>query len=213
MQRHVAVPSAAGHDCLRPYPRRHVAGPSFVLIVRNAVAVSRADAVAAAFGMGAGATIYAAAALFGLKTLLDQLPAVFLLFKVGGALFLIWIAAQMVRHARDPMPGVTANGASGRGLQRSFVFAVWTQLSNPKCMLFFASIFIALLPPEVPLWMRWAILAIVFVQETAWYTLVALGFSLPRPRAFYERWKAAQDRTAGAFIGAIGARLLWDARG
>lgn len=189
-------------------------GPSFVLVVRNAVAVSRADAVAAAFGMGAGATFYAGAALFGLKALLDQAPAVFLVFKIAGSLFLVWIGVQIFRHARDPLPSVDADGGAARSanLWRSFLFALWTQLSNPKCILFFASVFIALLPTNTPLWMRAAILAIVFVQETAWYALVALGFSLPRPRAAYARWKAAVDRTAGAVIGAIGAKLLWDSR-
>ncbi len=188
-------------------------GPSFVLVVRNAVAVSRADAVASAFGMGAGATFYAAAALLGLKAALDQLPALFLAFKIAGALFLIWIAVQIFRHARDPLPSVEASTTGARGLWRSFLFALWTQLSNPKCILFFASIFIALLPANMPAWMISAILAIVFVQETAWYGLVALGFSLPKPRALYARAKTTIDRAVGGFIGAIGVKLLWDARG
>jgi threonine/homoserine/homoserine lactone efflux protein len=189
-------------------------GPSFVVVVRNAVAVSRADAVASAFGMGVGATLYAAAALFGLKTVLDQLPALFLAFKIAGALFLLWIAVQIFRHAREPLPSVEANAGTlhAASLWRSFLFALWTQLSNPKCILFFASIFIAMLPPNVPDWMRAAIIAIVFVQETAWYCLVALGFSLPRPRTFYARWKTAVDRAVGTAIGAIGMKLLWDAR-
>jgi len=188
-------------------------GPSFVLVVRNAVAVSRADALASAVGMGAGATFYAAAALLGLKTLLDQLPALFLAFKIAGALFLIWIAIQIFRHARDPLPSVETDSSGVRGLWSSFLFALWTQLSNPKCILFFASIFIALLPPQMPTWMTVAIVIIVFVQETAWYCLVALGFSLPKPRAFYARAKTIVDRAVGGFIGAIGVKLLWDARG
>jgi threonine/homoserine/homoserine lactone efflux protein len=188
-------------------------GPSFVLVVRNAVAVSRTDALASALGMGAGATFYAAAALLGLKALLDQLPALFLTFKVAGALFLIWIAVQIFRHARAPLPSVEAQASGAGGLWRSFLFALWTQLSNPKCILFFASIFIALLPAQMPQWMTAAIIVIVFVQETAWYCLVALGFSLPKPRALYARAKTIIDRAVGSFIGAIGVKLLWDARG
>lgn len=187
-------------------------GPSFVLVVRNAVAVSRADALASAFGMGAGATFYAAAALLGLKALLDQLPTLFLAFKIAGGLFLVWIGIQIFSHAREPLPLVGNGVAGARGLWRSFLFALWTQLSNPKCILFFASIFIALLPAQMPGWMTAVILAIVFVQETAWYSLVALGFSLPQPRAFYARTKAMLDRAIGSFIGAIGLKLLWDAR-
>lgn len=187
-------------------------GPSFILVVRKAVAVSRADAVASAVGMGAGATFYAAAALLGLKTLLDQLPNLFLAFRIAGALFLLWIAFMIFAHARAPLPSVEGEAATGRGLVRSFLFALWTQLSNPKCILFFASIFIALLPAQIPVWVTLAILAIVFVQETAWYTLVAVGFSMPRPRAVYARWKVTLERIAASLIGAIGVKLLWDAR-
>lgn len=187
-------------------------GPSFVLVVRNAVAVSRRAALASAFGMGLGATFYAAAALMGLKAFLDQLPALFLAFRIAGALFLIWIAVMIFRHARDPMPTVAADAGASRGVFNAFAFALWTQLSNPKCILFFASIFIALLPQDMPAWMIPVILGIVLVQETAWYALVAVGFSMPRPRAFYARAKIILDRAAAGFIGAIGVKLLWDAR-
>lgn len=183
-------------------------GPSFVLVVRNAVAVSRAAALASALGMGLGAAFYAAAALFGLKAVLDKAPALFMIFRIAGALFLIWIAFAIYRQARDPLPSVSAAGEGGRSIAQAFALALWTQLSNPKCILFFASIFIALLPPDLPLWMSASILAIVLVQETAWYALVAIGFSMAKPRALYARAKTALDRSAACLIGAIGLKLL-----
>lgn len=187
-------------------------GPSFVLVVRNAVARTRGDALASALGMGVGATLYAAAALFGLKALLDQLPGLFQASRIAGALFLLWVALTIFRHARDPLPAFSADAKSASNYTRSFFFALWTQLSNPKCMLFFASIFIALLPAQMPAWMYAAILVIVFGQETLWYALVAVGFSAPRPRAIYAGAKTMLDRLVGGAIGAIGLKLLWDAR-
>lgn len=41
-------------------------GPSFVMVVRVAVATSRANGVCAAVGMGVGGGVFAVAALFGL---------------------------------------------------------------------------------------------------------------------------------------------------
>lgn len=50
-------------------------GPSFVLIARTAVASSRADGIAAAFGMGGGGFVFAIAALLGLHGVLLAVPS------------------------------------------------------------------------------------------------------------------------------------------
>ena len=47
-------------------------GPSFVFVVRTAVARSRADGFAAALGMGVGAMTFGALALVGLHTLMSE---------------------------------------------------------------------------------------------------------------------------------------------
>ena len=57
-----------------------------------------------------------------------------------------------------------------------------------------------------------ALVAIVLVQETLWYVLVAIGLSMRGPRALYARAKSGLDRAIGAFIGLAGWELLWDAK-
>jgi threonine/homoserine/homoserine lactone efflux protein len=49
-------------------------GPSFILVARTAVDVSRLAAIASAFGMASGAFVLAVAALLGLNALLHQIP-------------------------------------------------------------------------------------------------------------------------------------------
>jgi threonine/homoserine/homoserine lactone efflux protein len=53
---------------------------------------------------------------------------------------------------------------------------------------------------------------LIFVQESAWYALVALAFSASRPRAIYLRAKTWIDRAAGAVIGLLGVRLILESR-
>ena len=79
-------------------------------------------------------------------------------------------------------------------------------------MVFFGSIFVWVLPANPPLWMLGAILAIVLINEMGWYTIVALLFSADRPRAAYMGVKPAVDRMMAVVLGALGARLVWDAR-
>ena len=47
-------------------------------------------------------------------------------------------------------------------------------LGNPMIMVFFGSIFLSLLPGDLPGWMQAAVLAIVAFKEFAWFAQVAL---------------------------------------
>jgi threonine/homoserine/homoserine lactone efflux protein len=52
---------------------------------------------------------------------------------------------------------------------------------------------------------------LIFLQETAWYALVAVAFSANRPRSIYLGAKRWIDRIAAALIGVLGIRLVADA--
>jgi threonine/homoserine/homoserine lactone efflux protein len=181
-------------------------GPSFLLTARTAVARSRSDGIKVAFGLGIGAALWAAAALFGLNALFHALPTLFIIMKIAGALFLIWIAWQIFRYAGDPLT-FEGEAASGNPFWRGFL----VQIGNPKVMVFFGSIFIAMLPENPPLWMLFALLALVAFNEVLWYCIVAMFFGAGPVRAVYLKAKAWIDRITGLFLGAVGVRLLWGA--
>ena len=123
-------------------------GPSFLITARTAVARSRLDGVKVALGLTAGTVIWSSAALLGLNAVFHAMPMLFMAMKVAGALFLLWIAWQIFRHAKDPI-AMDGADATGNPFMRGFL----TQLANPKVVVFFGSIFIAMLPASVPLWM------------------------------------------------------------
>jgi threonine/homoserine/homoserine lactone efflux protein len=185
-------------------------GPSFVFVVRTAVARSRADGLAAAVGMGVGAMTFGALALVGLHTLMSEAAGLYWALKIAGGLYLIYLAIVIWRHAGASL---ALDGAIGRnGLAKSFGLALATQLSNPKIVAVFGAVFAALLPAEPPLWLDLALPPLIFCQETFWYALVALAFSSAAPRAMYLRARTVIDRVAGTIIGVLGVRLILDAR-
>jgi len=184
-------------------------GPSFLVTARTAVAQSRVDGIKVALGLGAGTTLWSAAAIFGLNLLFAQFHWLFMGMKVAGALFLLWIACQIFRHAAEPLEmNEGANIANGHGpLLRGFLI----QVSNPKVVVFFGSIFVAMLPREVPAWMTVALIVILTMNEIVWYSLVSLFFGSSPVRRLYLTTKRWIDRTTGAFLGLLGLRLLWQA--
>ncbi|MEJ0011533.1 MAG: LysE family transporter [Bauldia sp.] len=186
-------------------------GPSFVFVVRTSVARSRADGLAAALGMGVGALVYAVLALVGLRALMTEAAWLFWALKIAGGVYLLYLAIMIWRHASEPI-AVTESGAAGSDAWRSFGMGLATQLANPKIVAAYGAVFAALMPAHPPLWVDFAIPPLVFVQESAWYALVALAFSASRPRAVYLHAKTWIDRTAGAVIGLLGLRLILEAR-
>jgi threonine/homoserine/homoserine lactone efflux protein len=184
-------------------------GPSFLITARTAVARSRTDGIKVALGLGAGTIVWAGAALLGLHFLFQRLPLLFIGAKIAGALFLLWIAFQIFRHAADPvdLDKGTNNEDSHNPLLRGFL----TQISNPKVVVFFGSIFVAVLPSDVPGWMIGALIAIVTMNEIVWYSLVSMFFGSSTVRRFYLMVKGWMDRATAAFLGVLGLRLLWQA--
>ncbi|MES2187811.1 MAG: LysE family translocator [Pseudomonadota bacterium] len=194
-------------------------GPSFVMVARTAVSASRGDGIAAALGMGAGAVVFATAALLGLNGLLLAVPTLYLALKVAGGLYLAWMGVRIWLGARRPlvaapMAAETSGAAAGRprALRRSFVLGLSTQLSNPKTALAYASVFAAFLPAAPSPGFGLAVVACVFVLEASWYTVVAAALSASRSRGAYLRCKTGLDRAAGGVMVALGLRLAWSAR-
>jgi threonine/homoserine/homoserine lactone efflux protein len=186
-------------------------GPSFLFVTRTAVAVSRRDGVAAAVGMGLGASFVSILAMLGVRAVLAQVEWLYIGFKMVGGSYLLYLGWRLWRGAPVPAPAPAeyAQRPVG-GLRRSFLLALATQLSNPKTLLVISGIFAALLPARVPVWMYLAIPPIQLMIETGWYTFVALAMSSTAPRLVYLRAKTNIDRAAGGVLGALGLRLIFE---
>lgn len=168
--------------------------------------------MATALGMGLGGLMFAGAALLGLHVVLTAVPWAYLGLKVGGGAYLIFLAIQLWRGAREPigMDGVLADGSGG--LRKALVLGLATQLGNPKTAIAYASIFTALLPADPPTWVAWVIVPTIFLIEAGWYGIVAVVFSSERPRRGYLGAKHVFDRLAAGVLGLLGAKLISDAK-
>jgi len=186
-------------------------GPSFVLVVRNAIGLSRRNGIATALGMGLGGMLFSAAALAGLYSLLATVSLLFITFKVVGGAYLVFIATKIWRSAHLPVTMENPENKSPRGFAHSFGVGVGTQLSNPKTAIFYGSIFASLLPQHPPLWSYVILPPLIFIIEAGWYTLVALCFSTPRPRNLYLRSRLILDRLAAGALAALGLHLILSA--
>ena len=182
-------------------------GPSFLVVTRTAAAGSRRAGVAVAFGLAIGTLVWALAAWFGLAALFAIVPTLYLAVRLAGAAFLLYLAIQLWRHARQPFETGRDDGAQLRNTMAAVKLGVVTQIANPKVALFFGSIFAAILPPDPGPGTIGLVFAIVCLNEFGWYALVALVLSRPAVRRRYARAKTGIDRASALLLGGLGLRL------
>jgi len=186
-------------------------GPSFIVVARNAIGLSRRDGLATALGMGLGGVCFSSLALVGLYSLLQSVEWLYAGLKIAGGAYLVYLAWKIWRGAPAPLALSGEQLRGHRDVRKSFWIGLSTQLSNPKTAVFYGSIFAALLPQHPPLWCYFILPPAVFAIEAGWYTIVALGFSSRRPREIYLSSKKWIDRVAAGAIAALGLRLIFTA--
>ncbi|MFH5036216.1 LysE family translocator [Citrobacter portucalensis] len=183
-------------------------GPSFIYVARNAVVHSRLHGLVTALGTGVGAATFSLMAMLGLQQVLNAVPELFIAMKVFGGAYLIWLAVKIFRTASQPLTLSVNPNAESKSLWKTFRDGLFTQLSNPKTAIVFASIFTALLPADIPTGYYYVIPAMSFIIDAGWYSLVALLLSAERPRRVYLRIKGQVDRVSATILSFLGFKLI-----
>ena len=196
-------------------------GPDVMFIVANAVRTGVRAGVAAALGITAGCLVHVGAAALGVSALLAASSAAFGVLKWLGAIYLVWVGAQMLRSAwRAGTSKLMASDirSSGNGsrpdsdvpsatvFRRGFL----TNVLNPKVALFFLAFVPQFIAPGTAR-TGWVFLALGLLF-TAGSLLVCLGWALAaawaaRRAGALQRATRWLDGVAGALFIGFGIRL------
>ena len=183
------------------------AGPAVLMAARTGVTEGMRTGVFLAIGIGAGAVVWAAAALFGLALVFQTAPALLWTLKIAGGLYLIHMGWRMWQEASAPLD-MSQGARPPRSALSAFRLGLMTQLSNPKPAVLFSAIFIGTVPQGTPLWVIGALLTVVFLNEAIWNTLVARVFSFERSKTAYISLKTIIDRSFGGLLALLGVRIV-----
>jgi threonine/homoserine/homoserine lactone efflux protein len=90
----------------------------------------------------------------------------------------------------------------------AFRLGFWTNLSNPKAVVMYSSIFLGTISPSTPTWVLACLILLILFMETAWNSLVARIFSMDRTRAAYISLKTVIDRCFGAALALLSVKIV-----
>ena len=143
-------------------------GPSLAVVLRNTISGGRTQGVMTGIGHGIGLGIYAFIAVMGLSSLLLANKQIFNLIQWAGALFLIWLAFNMIIYR----PSGISNDNKGNW-RRGFLEGFMISFLNPKILVFMAAVFSQFLNPDISSAGRFIMAIMAGVIDTIWYVLVA----------------------------------------
>jgi threonine/homoserine/homoserine lactone efflux protein len=110
-------------------------GPDMALQISRTVNYGRLHGVMTALGSNVGILVHSALVAFGISVLIVAAPVAFLVLKIAGALYLIWLAIQALLFGGG-LPIAEAEGKQP-GVWQSFLAGAMINLLNPKVVLFF----------------------------------------------------------------------------
>src|SRR5918999_805367 len=178
-------------------------GQDTALTVRNTLAGGRRAGVRTAVGVVAGQAVWALAASAGVAALLVASEPAFVVLKLAGAAYLVYLGGHALLAAvrrRQPEPSVARPAGRGRELRQGLL----SNLGNPRMAVFFSS----LLPQFSDSFPVLLGLGLLFCALTlAWLSAYALAIAragdvLRRPRV-----RRAIDAVTGTALVALGLRL------
>jgi threonine/homoserine/homoserine lactone efflux protein len=187
-------------------------GVDMALVTKNALLHGRAAAQATAVGVNLGIFFWTIAAALGLAALIAASAAAFMVIKLAGALYLIYLGVQALRasrHAATTAP--TARAALGR--RAALRQGLTSNLLNPKIAVFFTSLLPQFVDARHATPQDLMLLGALFncigvVWLLAYAALAARGRDLlGRPPV-----KRAVDRLSGIVLIGLGMRIALEHR-
>jgi threonine efflux protein len=182
-----------------------IPGPNFFLVSQLALSSGRKAAAASVIGILTGNIMWASAVSLGLGAIFSVVPLLYSTLKLAGGCYLIYLGVMLWRdQGRDFMDG------RGTTARRAYVRGLLTTITNPKCLLYFGSVFTLVLGPTTSSWIWLIAILIVAFNTLLWYGTVAGLFSHEKVRHVYRRFRLRINRLGSAILVGFGLGLALD---
>jgi threonine/homoserine/homoserine lactone efflux protein len=209
----VTIPQALAGFALLAAVLTIIPGLDTALVLRSSLTQGRRHAYATAAGICSGAFVWGAAAAVGASALLAASEFGFMVLKLAGAAYLLYLGVSMIvktflrkrAAAETPRPTGSWWAAFGRG--------ALTNLLNPKVGVFYIAVIPQFVPDGVaPLPMGLALALVHVVESMVWFTAIIFATQFARKWLASARSALIIDRVTGGILVGFGVGLALEAR-
>ncbi len=188
-------------------------GPDMAVMLRNVLRGGQAVVVPTALGTCAGLLAWGAASSLGIAALMAASAELFLVLRLAGAAYLVYLGVTAFRAALAGDPR-EAQGVEHEPMTRwaAFRSGLLTNLLNPKIGVFYATLLPQFIPPGAPPLVTSVALAGIHAAENIVW-LIVYGWLLARfgDRILRGRGRQLLEGLTGTVLVVLGVRVAVDA--
>lgn len=178
-----------------------IPGPSVLFVIGRSIALGRRAGVLSVVGNTLGTVPAVVAVAFGVGAIVASSIVAFTIIKIAGAVYLVWLGVQAIRHRRD---GAEIGAAGGRSAWTLLGQGMVVGLTNPKTIAFFVAVLPQFVSPAAgPVWAQLLVLGLLF-QVLALLCDSAWALAAGAARA----WFARSPRRIAGLAGAGGVMMI-----
>ncbi|GAT73633.1 LysE family translocator [Microbacterium hydrocarbonoxydans] len=178
-----------------------IPGPSVLFVIGRSIALGRRAGLLSVLGNTLGLIPAVLAVAFGVGAIVAASVVMFTVIKIAGALYLVWLGIQAIRHrhARTHLASETRT-SSWKLLRQGFIVGI----TNPKTIAFFLAVLPQFVAPRAgAVWLQLLVLGLVFlVLALACDSIWALTAGTARA------WFARSPRRVSTLSGVGGAMMI-----
>jgi threonine/homoserine/homoserine lactone efflux protein len=180
-------------------------GPDFFLLVGYAVRYRIRGSAGLCVGIAIGNGLYILLAIIGWG-ILRQLPLLFTVIELLGALYLLWIGSLLIRSRPQTLTRADAQSTCP-AFGKQLLLGLGSSLLNPKNALFYLALMTALLGPSVTLLQQavsgvWMSSVVLF-----WDLLIVMFIGLPQIQQRLTKGILWIERIAGGVLIVFGIAI------
>lgn len=152
-------------------------GPDFMFVSQQSM--KKNNILWSVLGVTSGVIIWSLIAILGLSIFLDKFPFVMEILKLLGGCYLIYLGFLILKSLKtiDNENIKVLSDTLSRTRKQVFFTGLLTNLSNPKTLVYFGSVFSILIPYDSSLTLKILAFLLVSIETFLWFLLVSLIFS------------------------------------
>ncbi len=184
-------------------------GPDFFIVLKNSLVYSRRAGMMTAVGIAMALIVHLAYTLIGIGILISESPFLYSLLTKAGALYLLYIGCMSIISRSNSKSTTYSKTNDTLSAKTAFLQGFLTNLLNPKCALFYISLFSQFISPTTPFEIKLVYGLLNWFIVLSWFLFLSYVLTNSTIQERLLRFRTAIDRIMGSALIYLGIKLLF----
>jgi RhtB (resistance to homoserine/threonine) family protein len=192
-------------------------GPDLALVMRNSLMGSKKAGTWTAIGIGTGILVHVVLVLLGLGIVITRSEILYSLIRLAGAFFLLYIGLKTLTHLISSRRKSAQNDSeqekvveikSEISARHAFMSGLFTNLLNPKVILFFLGLFSSIITQNHPFYFQIICGLEVVLATTLYFIVIVNILSFERIQSLFRKIQNSVEAVFGIAMLTIGIYII-----